>query len=369
MSENIKSEIKLHQKEDEQLVYECEEAFLRLKYAQPNVDAAWEQQKLRMHPADAKKRLCGLSVMAKYAAAVAAVIVFVVICSLAYTHQNSQKHMIMEATLMKPTYNTEFLLEELGKNGKVSESTRLVDSVEQRVLTNGAVVSSRLADYTNVLREATNVNIVSIPADQTYKIILSDGTEVYLNTNSRFVYPTCFKGRERVVYLKGEAYFKVSKDKQHPFMIMTDKTKTSVLGTEFNIKSYKNEEHITLVKGAIKVEIPEIEKEVHVSPGTDLSYSDNKISIRNVDTSIFTLWKDGYFYFDEKPLQEVLEELAHWYHVTVRIEDKPQLKQMKLHFISNRNEKLENVVEGLNNFNSFTVSLVSGTLVVKEKAQ
>ena len=62
-----------------------------------------------------------------------------------------------------------------------------------------------------------------------------------------------------------------------------------------------------------------------------------------------------------------LDELAHWYHVSVQFEDNPQLKQMKLHFISNRNEKLENVVESLNNFNSFTVSLVSDKLIVREK--
>ncbi|WP_276912223.1 FecR family protein [Hallella colorans] len=367
MIKNNKTEIKLDQKEEEQLAYECEDAFLRLKYAKPNVIAAWEQQKLRMHPTDEKKSLRGLNAMGKYVAVAAAVIVFIVICVLAYTHQDSQKQMIMQATLMKPTQNTEFLLEEIGMNGKVSESTKLVDSVERRKLTNGAVVSSQLADYTNVMREATNVNIVSIPGDQTYKIILSDGTEVYLNTNSRFVYPTCFRGRERVVYLYGEAYFKVSKDKRHPFIIMTDRTKTSVLGTELNIKSYKTEEHVTLVKGLIKVEIPEMKREIQVSPGTDLSYSDKKISIRNVDTTIFTLWKDGYFYFDEKPLQEVLDELAHWYHVSVQFEDNPQLKQMKLHFISNRNEKLENVVESLNNFNSFTVSLVSDKLIVREK--
>ena len=84
--------------------------------------------------------------------------------------------------------------------------------------------------------------------------MLCDGTEVWLNANSNFVYPTAFIGDERIVTLEGEAYFKVTKDPERPFIVKTKTVQTRVLGTEFNIRSYTPEDtHVVLINGKVEV--------------------------------------------------------------------------------------------------------------------
>lgn len=121
---------------------------------------------------------------------------------------------------------------------------------------NKQVEKRRTLDYTNLARNSVPVvkkmlqtHSIVIPRGETFKLILCDGTEVWLNANSKLVYPTAFIERERTVFLEGEAYFKVTKDTK-PFIVKTDYLQTKVLGTEFNVKSYTAEDsHVTLISG------------------------------------------------------------------------------------------------------------------------
>ena len=95
---------------------------------------------------------------------------------------------------------------------------------------------------------------LTVPRGQTFKLILSDGTEVYLNADSRLVYPSRFTGKERSVFLDGEAYFRVAKDAGHPFIVRTQTLQTRVLGTEFNVSGYEGSDtEVTLVEGSVEV--------------------------------------------------------------------------------------------------------------------
>ena len=93
-------------------------------------------------------------------------------------------------------------------------------------------------DYRQVISTTTQTHVLTVPRGESFKVVLCDGTEVWLNANSNFVYPTAFIGNERIVTLEGEAYFKVAKDAKHPFIVKTKTVQTRVLGTEFNIRSY-----------------------------------------------------------------------------------------------------------------------------------
>ena len=93
-------------------------------------------------------------------------------------------------------------------------------------------------DYRQVISTTTQTHVLTVPRGESFKVVLCDGTEVWLNANSNFVYPTAFIGNERIVTLEGEAYFKVAKDAKRPFIVKTKTVQTRVLGTEFNIRSY-----------------------------------------------------------------------------------------------------------------------------------
>ena len=172
---------------------------------------------------------------------------------------------------------------------------------------NKQVEKRRTLDYTNLARNSVPVvkkmlqtHSIVIPRGETFKLILCDGTEVWLNANSKLVYPTAFIEKERTVFLEGEAYFKVTKDTK-PFIVKTDYLQTKVLGTEFNVKSYTAEDsHVTLISGKVQVRSHENTRFVDLEPGKDaILLSNGQFEVKEVNSEAYTYWKDGYFYFDE----------------------------------------------------------------------
>ncbi len=157
-------------------------------------------------------------------------------------------------------------------------------------------------------------NKIVVPRGGEYSLILADGSEVYLNAESELTYPVAFKGKERKVTLKGEAFFKVKKDQKHPFIVQSNYNKIEVVGTQFNVSAY-NEKYIktTLVEGAVKVAN---DKEMQLlKPGEQAICSSNSLEVKNVDTQIVIAWVQGVFEFENMKLKEITEQLGRWYDV------------------------------------------------------
>ena len=107
-----------------------------------------------------------------------------------------------------------------------------------------------------IRNKKVQIHRLSIPRGETFKVVLSDGTEVLLNSDSRLSYPTVFKGKERVVSLEGEAYFNVTKNTEHPFIVKSGNVQVRVLGTEFNMCSYTPDNvRVTLIEGKVAVSL------------------------------------------------------------------------------------------------------------------
>lgn len=176
------------------------------------------------------------------------------------------------------------------------------------------------------------MNTITTSYGQTFTISLSDGSVVQLNSNSKFTYPTIFTEAEREVELKGEAYFTVTKDSKHPFIVHTEDVDTKVLGTEFNVRNYGGEPStITLVKGSIEVITP-TRLPMVLKPGQTLIYSNpetNELEVTNDDIREYIEWKSGYFYFNDKPLHNVFRIIGRYYNITVVCDD---WDLMKTHF-------------------------------------
>jgi len=169
-------------------------------------------------------------------------------------------------------------------------------------------------------------NQILIGRGEEYHLVLSDGTRVWLNSETKLKYPTQFASNIREVELEGEAYFEVTKNPKAPFIVKTGQMDVKVLGTSFNISAYEDEETVqaTLVEGKVKV-TPHYGESSNIilSPNDQAVFtkSNNEITVREVDASMYSSWKEGVFAFDEEPLDEIMRKLARWYDIKVFFQD------------------------------------------------
>lgn len=170
---------------------------------------------------------------------------------------------------------------------------------------------------------------IRIPRGGEYKVVLPDGTIVWLNAESSLRFPTAFTGRERKVYAKGELYFDVNHDEVKPFVVEVEKDySVRVLGTEFNLRAYgEYSRATTLVKGSVQVK--RAGNTVLLKPGQQaLEVTGARdIEVLDVDVAPYVAWHEGKFHFVHAPLQYIMEELSRWYDVQVVYKNPDVMKE------------------------------------------
>jgi len=156
------------------------------------------------------------------------------------------------------------------------------------------------------------------PKGMDYKVVLPDGSHVWVGAASSLRFPAAFTGKERSVELNGEAYFEVAPDAAHPFVVHTGKTAIRVLGTSFNIKAYAGEryERTTLVSGAVKVSAVNSTESMLLQPGQQI-LAGTGLRMQMADMDAVLAWKKGRFIFRSEPLSDILDELSRWYNVMI----------------------------------------------------
>jgi transmembrane sensor len=172
---------------------------------------------------------------------------------------------------------------------------------------------------------------LSSTAGQIIMKILPDGTKVWLNARSTMRYPKTFAGlSEREVWLDGEAYFDVVKDRQHPFVVHAPDVNIRVLGTAFNVKSYAGDPTVetTLVHGKVALETtgPQAKKvEMHPNQQAVFSRTSDKLALAEVETGHYTSWISGSLVFEDSPVRDVISALERWYGVTIHLQNQDNL--------------------------------------------
>ncbi|WPU95643.1 FecR domain-containing protein [Mucilaginibacter sabulilitoris] len=164
---------------------------------------------------------------------------------------------------------------------------------------------------------------IATPAGGIWQLRLPDGTQVWLNNSSSLTYPNTFEGqKQRTVKLEGEAYFEVSKDKAHPFVVKSAGQEVKVLGTHFNIKAFKEDQstRTTLLEGRVVVSSERSPLTKQLIPGEQALLSKGQMIVSAVSTEQVTAWKNGYFRFENTPVEQVMRELSRWYGIDVRYE-------------------------------------------------
>ena len=200
-----------------------------------------------------------------------------------------------------------------------------------------------------------NYNYLTVPRGGQFQIKLSDGSEVWLNSDSKLKYPVTFAhGETRVVeLLYGEAYFDISSSTAHngaKFKVRTQMQEVEVLGTEFNIKAYRDENHIytTLVEGKVSVTTKHLTE--RLSPGEQSIFNTESKSLVTaiVDVSYDISWTKGLFSFKDKSLKEIMKVLSRWYDVEVSFENEA-LEKVKFNGVLNKNQTLNDILNGIKN--------------------
>ena len=201
---------------------------------------------------------------------------------------------------------------------------------------------------TTVRQEENKYNRIEVPRGSEYWIVLPDGTRVWLNAATELKYPVAFHAKERRVYLKGEAYFEVAPDKNRPFYVETEEVKVRVLGTVFNVNThYTRGVRTVLVEGAVALEWGD-QKEIRMKPGelADFDRTTTEVTLKEVDVTSYISCKEGYFVFEDEPLEEIMHTLSLWYDKEFLFAGK---RSRTLHFSGHikRYERIETILSAI----------------------
>ncbi|WP_316834903.1 FecR family protein [Pedobacter nutrimenti] len=245
--------------------------------------------------------------------------------------------------------------------GKISEQA----GVQISKTRGGQVIYQVVGQQNNA---SNSYNTIETPNGGQYQVILPDGTKVWLNAASKLTYPVSFTGRaRREVTLGGEAYFEVAKDKSHPFLVESSGQEVEVLGTHFNISSYKEEPHTktTLLEGSVKIRSAK-GNAVVLKPNQQAELNGDHLQVKEVKAAYAVAWKDGYFMFNNENLETVMTRIARWYNVQVEFKDEAAKGGTYFGTIS-RYEDIAKVLKMLSRTELVTFELEGNTIKINKK--
>jgi len=164
-------------------------------------------------------------------------------------------------------------------------------------------------------------NTVRVPMGGQFKVVLADGSKVWLNAGSSIKYPVSFGITSRQIELTGEAYFQVAKSKKLPFTVKSTDMEVTALGTEFNFNTYSNEPFgaATLLEGSLRILNNRSQKTVIIKPGQQAIVARDELRVLQVNGDDYTAWKDGLFVVNKANLNLFLRQVARWYNVEIDI--------------------------------------------------
>jgi len=211
-------------------------------------------------------------------------------------------------------------------------------------------------------------NTLATTRGEQTQVRLPDGSLVFLNAASSLKYPTSFAGQnKRMVTLTGEGYFEVAKDKSHPFVVESGNQQVEVLGTHFNINSYKDEKLVrtTLIEGSVKVTGANNFSKI-LKPNQQAVNTSSGIEVIDVEAQFFVDWKEGFFMFNNESLESITNRVARWYDVKVVYED-PTLKSKTFIGTISKYENISKVIEVLEGTGLAKFKINKGVLTISKK--
>ncbi|MEP3837699.1 MAG: FecR family protein [Algibacter sp.] len=300
----------------------------------------------------------------KYAAA--ACLVGLVVFGLAYElQQNNEQQTVAKTSVIEIGTNKATLTLEDGSNVALKKDTNYETA---KLKSDG---KSLVYNKSKEVEEKLVYNYLTIPRGGQFFVELSDGSKVWLNSDSKLKYPVNFiKGNPREIELVyGEAYLEVSKSEKHngdAFILKSNEQSIKVLGTMFNVKAYKDDTEIltTLVEGSVCVS-NNINKNI-LKPGEQsrLSQSKNDFEISLVDVNEIISWREGEFSFTNRSLNDIMKVLSRWYDIDIIIANE-DLKKIGFTGVLSKQQHIENILEIIKNTNNLNYKIDENKIIIK----
>lgn len=231
-----------------------------------------------------------------------------------------------------------------GQHINLSDTSKRVINIPFAQIKKGANgISYKLGD--NKIQEWSTL---VVPSKLDYQIVLSDGTQVWLNAASSLRFPFSFLGATREVYLTGEAFFKVAKNPDQPFIVHTGQTEVKVLGTEFNVNTYNaNITTTSLVEGSVSTSGHNNNEKLLLKPGYQAVYIPGVGFITQpFDANIELAWMHGIYYFHDTKLSDISQVLLRWFDLKV-VFDNPAVAEESFSGVIEKNKPIEVFLQNL----------------------
>jgi transmembrane sensor len=214
---------------------------------------------------------------------------------------------------------------------------------------------------------ATQFNELRVPRGGEYKLVLADGTQVWVNAESKLRFPVNFNGTTtREVYLEGgEAYFKVSKNKEVPFIVHSGSMAIKVLGTSFNVNTYSKNIKTTLVEGHVQINAGSKSLDLLPDQQATFNLQSANLSKENIDVEADVAWKDGWMIFQSSELKDVMEQLGRWYDYNIVFESE-RLKQMHFGGKLRKYNEVGALLRIIEKTNSVNIEVRNQTIYIKK---
>ena len=250
-------------------------------------------------------------------------------------------------------------LDSLGKENVLESDGTTIEKL-------GGIISYSREDRK---KEKLLYNTIKIPRGGEYKVQLSDGTKVYLNSLTTLRYPVQFSSKIREVEITGEAYFEVTKSDSVPFVVRTKQSKIQVLGTSFNVNAYESTGKVvtTLVEGKVKVQPQYGETGGHIlepSEQSVLNVGTNVLERSKVNVEFFIAWTRGEFLFYNQRLEDIMEVLTRWYEADIFYENST-VKDLRFSGNLNRYEDINQILEIIEATEKVKVVVNKNTILFK----
>ena len=261
-----------------------------------------------------------LATVLKYAAVA---ILFFSLGALLFYRQNKIDPQYLSQNITQPINNNVAKLIRPNGESILLDNQRSV--IEYTAKGKVKVNNTTLDTLKSVGNSTSALNTLIIPYGKTSEILLPDGTKVYLNAGSQFIYPENFTDKNREVFLIGEAFFEVKHDNEHPFIVQTPDINIKVLGTKFNVSAYPSDNIVETVLTEGKVRLKQnntwlFSESVDLAPNQLAAYNKKsmKTELSTVETDNYTLWKDRIFKFESTELSRVIKKVERFYNIKVQ---------------------------------------------------
>ena len=306
-----------------------------------------------------------------YSSVAAVAVLLLVAGGFYYTDYYVKDSLTAIEKVQKPEYPIESIQLILADEKKVNieeEDSRLRYSKkgELHINTQKVDIPQKSTDTNKQGQKDPVYNQLIVPAAKRSFLELADGSKIWVNANTRVVYPVTFENKKREIYVDGEIYIEVSPDKERPFIVKSEKMDIRVLGTKFNVSAYatNKESSVVLVSGKVNVHTDNRAESI-LEPSDRLSYGKGSIDIRKVNVENYIGWKDKLFMFDEEDMVTIMNKLTRWYDVDIIIET-PELKEKVFYGVIRKYENISTILDMLKKTQNIDYLIEGKKIVIKE---